>query len=364
MFTAAARISVAVPGFLPSPLQSSLLRASLADGSEAVDAWRAWREGSDVETLDLESHHLLPLLYSNLRRLGVDDPVLVRYGSVYKHTWYKNRLTFHTLASVLRVLHEAEIETLVLKGVVLVLRYYPHVGVRPMNAFDVLVPTGKLAVALSVIGGAGWTPIPLPGGRRFSPAAAGLYHAWGFRNSTRGELDLHWHASADSCHPEADHALWAASVPFSVGDQATRALGPTDLLLNILAHAYASHAPVIRWIADAAMVVRTEGDQIDWDRLVEQTSRRHLVVPVRVALVYLHESGLVPIPPAAIRALALARAGWMDRVEYAHRQSADPYSLPNKVARLWFWNWRLRGHASPLSSAVGFPGFLRQYAAR
>ena len=111
------------------------------------------------------------------------------------------------------------------------------------------------------------------------------------------------------------------------------------------------------------MIVRAAGDQIDWDRFAEHPSRRHLVLPVRVALGHLHDSGLVPIPAATIRTLELARAGWMDRAEYAHRQSGDPYSLPNKLARLWFWNWRLRGHAPSLSTAASFPAFLRQYAA-
>ncbi len=161
-----------------------------------------------------------------------------------------------------------------------------------MNDFDVLVPTGKLEPALTALRAIGWTPVALPNGRGFSRAATGLYHSWGFRNeSTRGELDLHWHASADSCQRDADRAFWSASLPFAVGAQATRTLCTTDLLLSILVHAYASHDPVIRWVADAAM------------------------------------------------------------------------SLSNKLARLWFWNWRLRGHAPSLSTAASFPGFLRRYTA-
>jgi hypothetical protein len=352
------------PRFLPSAIQRVLLRATLGDGSDAVQAWRVWRGATDVEALDPESHRLLPLLYSNLRRLGVEDPALVRYASVYKHTWYRNRLMFRALAAVLGRLGEAGIDTMVLKGVVLALRCYPHFGLRPMNDFDVLVPTDHMEAAVSALEAAGWRPAPLPNGRRFAHATASLYHSWGFRGGTRGELDLHWHSSADGCQRDADRAFWSASLPFTVEDQETRALGSTDLLLHTLAHAYASHDPVVRWVADAVMVVRAEGDRIDWDRLVDQTRARHLVLPVRAALAHLSESGLAPIPSGAIDALSLTRPDWMDRAEYAHRQSADPYSLPNKLARLWFWNWRLRGHASPLSAAVGFPAFLRQYAAR
>jgi len=86
-----------MPGFLPSSVQSSLLRASLSDGPEALQAWQDWRAATDIDTLDQESYRLLPLLYDNLRRLGVDDPVLVRYRSVYKHMWYRNQLTFRAI---------------------------------------------------------------------------------------------------------------------------------------------------------------------------------------------------------------------------------------------------------------------------
>ena len=340
-----------------------LLRAALADGPAAVHAWRSWRREADVDALDSESARLLPLLLWNLRRSGVDDPALTRYHSVHKKTWYRNQLSFVALTSVLRLLRDAGIETLVLKGVVLALHYYPQVGLRPMNDVDVLVRRGELELALRSLRETGWAPLRLPNGREFSSAATGLYHSWGFRNGTTSELDLHWHASADSCQWDADEASWNASVPFVVGTEATRTLDATDLLLSILVHAYASHATVIRWVADAAMIVRVAGDDIDWNRFADQAARRRLVVPVRVALRYLDESGLVPIPIPTIRRFEATRTGWMDRAEYAHRQSANPYSFPNKIARLWFWNWRLRGHAPSLSAAISFPGFLRRYAA-
>jgi len=352
-----------VPSFLPSPHQSLLLGAALSDGPTAVRAWERWRHATDVDALDPESGRLLPLLVWNLRRSGVDHATLVRYHSVHKKTWYRNQLSFRALTSLLRLLRQANVETLVLKGVVLALHYYPQVGLRPMNDVDVLVRSGQLESALRVLRATGWAPVTLPNGREFSSGATGFYHSWGFRNGTTSELDLHWHASADSCQWDADESSWDASVPFAVGTEATRTLNATDLLLSILVHAYASHAPVIRWVADAAMIMRAAGDDVDWDRFADQAARRRLVVPVRVALRYLDDSGFVPIPIPTIRRFEATRTGWMDRAEYAHRQSARPYSLPNKIARLWFWNWRLRGHAPSLSAAISFPGFLRRYAA-
>jgi hypothetical protein len=156
--------------------------------------------------------------------------------------------------------------------------------------------------------------------------------------------------------------FWNASLPFNVGTEPTRTLCATDLLLSVLAHAYASHARVIRWVPDVAMIVRVADGQIDWDKLADLASRRHLVLPVRDALRYLDDSGLVPVPIAAIRTFESARPGWTDRAEYAHRQSDTPYLLSNKLARLWFWHWRQGGQAAALVTAIRIPGFLRRYA--
>ena len=111
------------------------------------------------------------------------------------------------------------------------------------------------------------------------------------------------------------------------------------------------------------MVVRAAGDQIDWDRFADQTARRHLVLPVRVALRHLHDSGLVPIPTAAIRRLDAAQAGWMDRAEYAHRQSGIPTRCPTNSPTLVLELAPSRPPRRRSSTAASFPGFLRRYAA-
>src|SRR5262249_51949836 len=68
----------------PNATQQLLLQAALLSGEAASAAWRAWRSSVDPQRLDVGSHRLLPLLYHNLRALGVDDPSLPYYKTTYR----------------------------------------------------------------------------------------------------------------------------------------------------------------------------------------------------------------------------------------------------------------------------------------
>lgn len=59
-----------------SPTQALLLQASLLTGDPALRAWQGWREAADIEVLEPGAYALMPSLYQNLTRLGVDDPLV------------------------------------------------------------------------------------------------------------------------------------------------------------------------------------------------------------------------------------------------------------------------------------------------
>ena len=197
--------------FWPTQLQELLLRAALLEGRIAEDAWKEWRscvDIDDVDRLDPGSYRLLPLLYRNLHSHMEEDPIMMKLKGVYRLTWYKNQMLFHTITSLLRSFQHAGIDTMVLKGAALTLLCYKDYGLRPMNDFDVLVHTGE-AMPLSGYSG-NWDGNPW----RFNPDEEyiSVSYSHGFADKAGREIDLHWHIFSQCRTPDADADFWEDAV--------------------------------------------------------------------------------------------------------------------------------------------------------
>ena len=252
-----------------------------------------------MDELDYGSQRLFPLLYQNLVRQDVRDPLMERLKSVYRKTWFENQVLFHRMGNVLRSFHQAGIETVILKGAALVPLYYKDYGLRPMQDFDILIRPTDLPRAIELLGRLDWhnsksdrTPLDL---------IVLFDHALVFFDRNKQQFDLHWHVLRECCWPGADDAFWAASAPMELEGVPTRRLNPADELLHTSVHGVAWNVvPPFRWVADAMMLLNSSAAEIDWQRLVTQAEERRLTLLLRAALSYLRETMDAPIPPAVL----------------------------------------------------------------
>jgi hypothetical protein len=336
---------------LPDAGETLLLRAALGDGPRALADWEAWRARVSLANVAGDSVGVVPLLYRNLRRLGVSAAETAGYASVYRHAWAANRLAFLATADVLRTLAGAGIDTMVLKGAALALAYYRDAGARPMNDIDVMVPAARVTDAMRVLGAAGF----ITSGTERDLA---LGHSIPFVDARRRNIDLHWHLSDEARHAGADDDFWRAAVPLVVEGVATRALAPADLLHHIVIHAHASNTAHLRWAADAVMVLR--GGAVDWARVVRLARERRAILPVRTALAWLRGALDAPVPAEVLGELAAAPVAWIDHLEYAQQRSARKYTFSKVLLRLWCGH-RRSTRAGGVALALGFPGYLGRY---
>jgi hypothetical protein len=346
------------PGhFWPSPLQEQVLRAALLPGEAGAAAWARLRPDLDVDDLrDFEIYRLLPLVQRNLEGLGVDDRDLPRMRGLARRTWYENQMRLQELLPDLERLRSAGIDVMVLKGVPLGLQYYRDLSLRPMADVDVLVPTGAAEEAMAVLEADGW-----PVSRR----KLRDWHGTGLVHPDGRTLDLHWHVSiwlllADE--PRTDDDFWSASVPIEVSGLPLRALCPADQLLHVCIHgAWSVSYAQVRWIADAATVVRAAGDNLDWDRLTAQVSRRRVMLPVGTALRYLAEEFDVPVPARVLATLGGLRPTRRERRAFqANSRRIIGRRLVGHPLAMWaYWSQRSakwsRGRAF-----AGFLGFVKE----
>jgi len=344
--------------FWPTRQQELLLRAALFEGGYAVEAWKDWRslvDIEDIDRLDPGSYRLLPLVYQNLKNLQALDPIMMKLKGVYRLTWYKNQILFHTISGLLQDFQNAGIETMVLKGAALTSLFYKNYGLRPMKDFDVLVHTDQAMPAIQLLKKLGWKP------KDFEPQETyvSVSYSHGFEDESGRELDLHWHIFSQCRETHADDDFWGKATVISFHDVPTRVLNPTDQLLHICVHgARWNETPPFRWVADAIMILKNAGNEIDWHRLALQAEKRHLVLPLLDTLRYLSDFFEAPISPEMIKNIESVHVPFTERIEY--NIAVSPPTKWKAFLDLWCQHSRLTKTSNILTRGIKFPAFLQR----
>lgn len=316
-------------GCWPTPLQEKLLQAALGSEAVALKAWQEWRKSVDLDRLDRASERMLPLLESNLRRIGVQDPVLSRFSRIAREGWHHNQMILARGAQVLRALEAEGIPTLVFKGAGLVQRYYDDCALRPMNDFDVLVPTAQTMQAFRWALSQGWEFDTDEDPALLTETYLENVHGQGFRNAQGQSFDLHRHLLHHVGGPDADKPFWEASVPLQIHGVTSRTLCTTDHLLVALVHGVRwDDTSPLRWVADALVIIQSAPEDIDWHRLYAHASTPNLLLPIQTGLNYLKSTFDAPIPDGLLRDLAKRPVSLGQKLEFAGRTTSHETHSP------------------------------------
>lgn len=339
------------PGWLPTEPQELLLRAALDDRERALGAWAEWKDRKGADRSDGADLQILPLVAVNLERLDPDDPELGRLRGIRRFTWSKNQLPLKLGLEALRELERAGIETLVLKGGALSVLYYRDWGTRLLGDFDVLVPRESAVEAIAAVR----RRLILREG--FTRPEERVTVATGAHFGPEGEVDLHWYSLWQSA---PDYDFWRAAVPIEIDGFPSKALCPPDQLLQVCVHGARWHAvPMLRWVADATLILRSNPD-LDWDRFLGQGRRRELTATLAGALSYLREGPGAPVPAEVVEALCREPVSLAQRA--ARHAATHPPSLTGTLRTLWDRYRRLK-RLDPASPAQpSFPAYLRAWS--
>ncbi len=348
-------------GVWPTPQQELLLRAALLHSREAINAWECWTATVDFESIDLASQRLLPLAYHNLRALGVTELGIDRVKGIYRRTWYSNQILFRRVAVVLRAFHAAGLQTMLLKGTALVLRFYEDSGLRPMNDCDVLVRPEQATEAVRVLAGLGWRTKWRPI-ETFKEPLFSTINGHEFLDPDWRMLDLHWHVLPQCGYAGADDDFWDGAEAVQFQGELTTVLNAEDTLLHVCLHGLVwNPESLVRWIADAMMILDIRQGELDWERLVSQARKRLLLLPLRDALHYLREALDAPIPDGLLRTMRALPVSALERLE--HRIRLSPRWGLGGMPLHFFHYWRYARLSKDSTSGhgpIGLLAFLQQ----
>ena len=140
----------------PTWEQELLLKAALLKNEAVHKAWRDLKPFMEGMLHDKDVESLFPLLYRNLSSQGIRDPFLEKLKHHSMLAWSLNQRIFQCLRLTLPLLHEANIQTVLLKGAALIPLYYQDYRARRMGDFDVLVPESQFENACELLQDEGW----------------------------------------------------------------------------------------------------------------------------------------------------------------------------------------------------------------
>ncbi len=331
--------------------------------SVALEAWNEWRARVGLASIDTGSQRLLPLLWDNLRRQGVDldDPDIRPLLRSYRLTLTINRLLFQEISRQLRALHGAGFPTMLLKGAALTVHYYKDYGLRPMGDFDVLIPTARTEDVLRFLQTNGWDPEPRSP-EAFTRPYRQVTHSHAFHGNSNWEFDLHWHVLDECCQPDADEDFWNGAVRLDLDGVPTAVLNPADQLLHVCVHGMRwNDIPPLRWVADAITVLRASEHALDWDRLIIQAEKRRLILPMRASLNYLRTLLEAPVPSGVLERLGNLPTSRLERFEHQYKTRPHWDRAFGYLPVLWCKHSRLAGDIGLPAKLWGFLPFLQKY---
>ncbi|OIO54981.1 MAG: hypothetical protein AUJ55_11115 [Proteobacteria bacterium CG1_02_64_396] len=224
----------------------------------------------------VRQHRVGPMLFWGLSRGGLLERVPHEVAATLQQQqrrWGMRNLKTHAeLVRVCRLLEEAGIETIALKGAYLATFAYPSLGLRPLRDIDLLVHPDDGMKAFEILQGQGYVPEEHGDAQAY---VTQIKHLPRLDHPHGVSVELHLRLTS----PRGDFAdrpwivddeatLWGRSVVRTVGGSDLRFLEPVDLLLHLALHATVDHRLSIGplGMVDFAWLAHTH--DLDWERVM------------------------------------------------------------------------------------------------
>lgn len=260
-----------------------------------------------------EDRDLAPLLYHQTQ--GCLPPDAARaLGKAYYVSAARCAVRTEAVGRILFALREAEVSTLVLKGVALSETAYPSPATRPMSDVDLLVRPDHLRAADRVLTRLGYCAVD---GcvEDIDPAHPTSLSTLDYRipDPLAPSVHLHWHPVNTSIPTEAYRdfidmkEVWETALPFPVAGTEALRLAPHHLLVYLCEHAlrpaHAMWKPI--HLTDLAWAIARETP--DWGRVVDVAQRFRLTRMTYLGLRIAREQMDAPVPDEILAALQPSR---------------------------------------------------------
>jgi hypothetical protein len=261
-------------------------------------------------------HQVVALVHEGLAQLqpNVPSEIVREIGGEAARLVHENLAVAGESLRIKRLLAEAGLPGLFIKGTTLAVLAFGELGLRAAKDIDLLVPQETLPAATALILGAGY--------RRFDPPPdvsdaqlrllMPLRKDLGFvHQSSRLQIELHWRLFLNP-HAMADTSIVKESrlVPLA-GAEGLRTLGEEDLFAYLCMHGALHWWNRLKWLADInALLSSTPEDGVE--RLVRAAKTRGVGRAAAQALVLCRNVLQAPLSSALMATLEKKATRWLE----------------------------------------------------
>ncbi len=250
----------------------SLLAAPTDEAVLAVTLHQLTEEDWDAVLEEARQRGVALLLYDRLRVAEIKELVpvhlLERLRETYLAATARNMVMLHHAKGILGALKAQGIETIVLKGLYLIEHVYPAIGLRTFGDLDLMIRRGRLADALELMQGLGYT---LSTWYDAEEVNTDIKHLPPLEKADAPAIELHWTILEEDEPFTIDaEGLWRRAEPVTAAGVGALALDLEDLVLHLSMHFTYQHRlrAGLRNVYDIAAVLQQHEGRVDWQKLV------------------------------------------------------------------------------------------------
>jgi hypothetical protein len=283
---------------------------------------------------------------------------MMKFKGVSRQTWLSNQLLFNNILKSLRFLYDAGVDVLIINGAALALFYYRDYCLQPKAQFDILVRPHQATQTIKQLQALGWMSVSDLSRREVEKyITTSCSHL--FRDQAGHRIRLYWRPLEEGFQTNEDDDFWKDAVAAELNGSKIYTFNTADLLFHLSVHGSLSGlAPLFLRVIDAMMVLKAVRFEIKWDRVIQQATKTHLLLPLMDTLRYLHEKLDVPFPTSVLRSIRDAPGYKWEKFECRVRNSR--IWLLSRSSEFWFNYSRLKGNMNWWTKLAHFPIFLQE----
>lgn len=334
--------------------ENLLMAALLANADDVRHKYSRWADNVDwAADFGGGTYQLLPLLFTNLDRAGVEDANTGRLRGLYRRAWYSNQRFMSALSEIAIHLATAGLKIVLLGDLALMSGIYLKPGARLVNRLDLLVDPASVTDALVCLRELGWAPEP------FQNDDLKYLSYIALTNATGKLLRLHWHPLHMKC---TDDSYSFSTFGVRLDSETTRLLVPTHtgLLTHLIVSGFEPGDN--RLLADIAGIYSiVSSGEVDWEAVLRLADEYSFNMRLFSVCCYLRSKLWVPIPECVVYELAGRTVSGPERFErcLARRSAESPDTFFVRLTRLLAQYMRYIDGSGAAKTISRLPEFLR-----